>query len=207
MTKDPLPDNRPRLLRSMRRPLLALTALAAAGAIAAGCGSSTSGSGGSSSGGGGGGGYGGGGSPTTGGQATAPTVSTSTTKLGQILVDASGRTLYLFQEDQPNQSACSAACAAAWPVDQTARTPKAASGVRAAMLGIIKRTDGTTQVTYNQHPLYYYSGGVALVVQHRPDRLLVDPALADRRGATPQVGLLGVVPAVIGHSRSRITSM
>jgi predicted lipoprotein with Yx(FWY)xxD motif len=159
MTKDPLTDNRPRALWSMRRPLLALTALAAAGAIAAGCGSSTSGSGGSSS--GGGGGYGGGGSPTTGGQATAATVSTSTTKLGQILVDASGRTLYLFQKDQPNQSACSGACAAAWPVDQSARTPKAASGVKAAMLGTIKRTDGTTQVTYNQHPLYYYSGDSA----------------------------------------------
>jgi predicted lipoprotein with Yx(FWY)xxD motif len=159
--KDPLPESRSRRLRSMRRPLVALIALAAAGAIAAGCGSSNSGSGRSSSGGGGGGGYGGGGSPTTGGQATAATVSTSNTKLGQTLVDGNGRTLYLFQKDQPNQSACSGACASAWPVDQSAGAPKATSGVKASMLGTIKRGDGTTQVTYNKHPLYYYSGDTA----------------------------------------------
>jgi predicted lipoprotein with Yx(FWY)xxD motif len=75
-----------------------------------------------------------------------------------ILVDGSGRTLYLFQKDQPNQSACSGGCAAAWPVDQSSGTPKAGSGVTASLLGTIKRGDGTTQVTYNRHPLYYYSG-------------------------------------------------
>ncbi|HEX8863694.1 MAG TPA: hypothetical protein VGC06_32245 [Actinomycetes bacterium] len=144
--------------RPRRGWLLALAALAPIALVAAGCGSSNNNSGGSSSGGGGGGGgYGGGGAPTTGATTTA-TVSTSNTKLGQILVDGSGRTLYLFQKDQPNQSACSGACAAAWPVDQSAGTPKAASGVKASMLGTIKRSDGTTQVTYNKHPLYHYSG-------------------------------------------------
>jgi predicted lipoprotein with Yx(FWY)xxD motif len=160
MTKDPLADNRPRRLWSMRRPLLALTALAAVGAIAAGCGSNNnSGSGGSSS--GGGGSYGSGGSSPTTGQSGAATVSTANSQLGSILVDAKGRTLYLFQKDQANQSACSGACAAAWPVDQSAGTPKASSGVKASMLGTIKRGDGTTQVTYNKHPLYYYSGDTA----------------------------------------------
>jgi predicted lipoprotein with Yx(FWY)xxD motif len=86
------------------------------------------------------------------------TVSASSTGLGMILVDGSGRTLYLFAKDQPNQSACAGACAAAWPVDQTSGTSKAGSGVKASMLGMIKRSDGSTQVTYNQHPLYYYSG-------------------------------------------------
>jgi len=140
--------------------LLALAALALVALVAAGCGSSNNNSGGSNSGGGGGGGggYGGGGGAPTTGAATAATVSTSNTKLGQILVDGSGRTFYLFQKDQPNQSACSGACAAAWPVAQSAGTPKAASGVKASMLGTIKRSDGTTQVTYNKHPLYYYSG-------------------------------------------------
>lgn len=159
-TKDPLPDNRPRTLR-FRRPLVTLIALAAAGAIAAGCGSSNnSGSSGSSS--GGGGIYGGSGAAApTSGQSGAATVSTANSKLGQILVDAKGRTLYLFQKDQPNQSACSGACASAWPVDQSAGTPKATSGVKASMLGTIKRGDGTTQVTYNHHPLYYYSGDSA----------------------------------------------
>jgi predicted lipoprotein with Yx(FWY)xxD motif len=138
--------------------LAALALVALVALVAAGCGSSNNNSGGSNSGGGGGGGgYGGGGAPTT-GAATTATVSTSNTKLGQILVDGSGRTLYLFQKDQPNQSACSGACASAWPVDQSAGTPKATSGVKASMLGTIKRSDGTTQVTYNKHPLYYYSG-------------------------------------------------
>jgi len=75
-----------------------------------------------------------------------------------ILVDGSGRTLYLFEKDQANQSACSGACVAAWPVDQTSGAPKAGSGVKASLLGTIKRADGTTQVTYSRHPLYYYSG-------------------------------------------------
>jgi predicted lipoprotein with Yx(FWY)xxD motif len=131
---------------ALRRPLVALVALAAAGALAAGCGSNGSGSGGSG---------GSGGTAPTGGAAT---VSATSTMLGMILVDGSGRTLYLFEKDRPNQSACAGACAAAWPVDQTSGTPKAGSGVTASLLGAIKRSDGGTQVTYNRHPLYYYSG-------------------------------------------------
>jgi predicted lipoprotein with Yx(FWY)xxD motif len=141
----------------MRRPVVGLLALAAAGAIAAGCSSGNSGSGGSSSG-GGGGIYGGGGSSPTSGQSGPATVSTASTTLGSILVDGKGRTLYLFQKDQPNQSACSGACVSAWPVDPSSGTPKAGSGVKASLLSTIKRTDGSTQVTYNKHPLYYYSG-------------------------------------------------
>jgi predicted lipoprotein with Yx(FWY)xxD motif len=140
----------------MHRPLVALAALVAA-ALVAGCGGGNSGSGGSSTS-GGGSSTSGGGSSTSGGQASQATVSTASTSLGSILVDGTGRTLYLFQKDQPNQSACSGACVSAWPVDQTSGTPKAGSGVKASLLGTIKRTDGTTQVTYNKHPLYYYSG-------------------------------------------------
>ena len=47
---------------------------------------------------------------------------------------------------------------AAWPVDQTSGAPKAGSGATASLLGTIKRSDNTTQVTYNQHPLYYFQG-------------------------------------------------
>jgi predicted lipoprotein with Yx(FWY)xxD motif len=86
------------------------------------------------------------------------TVSTSKSSLGLILVGSNGRTLYLFQKDQPNQSACSGSCASAWPADKTSGTPKAGGGVKASLLGTIRRSDGSTQVTYNQHPLYYYSG-------------------------------------------------
>jgi len=143
-----------------RRPLVALAVLAAAAVLAAGCGSdNNSGSGGNSSGSGGGGIYGGGGpTSTAGGASSVATVSAASTSLGMILVDGSGRTLYLFEKDQPNQSACAGACAAAWPVDQTSGTPKAGSGVTASMLGTIKRSDNTTQVTYNKHPLYYFQG-------------------------------------------------
>jgi predicted lipoprotein with Yx(FWY)xxD motif len=136
----------------LRRPLVALAALAVAGVLAAGCGGNGSGSG-------GGGIYGGGGpAPTGGGPTGVATVTAASTKLGMILVDGSGRTLYLFEKDQPDQSACAGACAAAWPVDNSSGTPKAGSGVKASLLATITRSDNTTQVTYNHHPLYYYSG-------------------------------------------------
>jgi predicted lipoprotein with Yx(FWY)xxD motif len=143
--------------RFPRRPVVALVALSVGAAIAAGCGGNDN-SGGSSSGGGGGGGggYGGGGAPST--SSGPATVATSNTKVGTVLVDANGRTLYLFQKDQPNQSACSGACVSAWPVQSSSGMPKAGNGVQASLLGTIKRSDGTTQVTYNKHPLYYYSG-------------------------------------------------
>jgi predicted lipoprotein with Yx(FWY)xxD motif len=133
------------------RGLVVLAALAVAGVLAAACGGNGSGSG-------GGGIYGGGGSSPTSGPSGAATVAAASSKLGQILVDGNGRTLYLFQKDQPDQSACVGGCAAAWPPDQSSGTPKAGSGVQASLLGTIKRSDGTTQVTYDHHPLYYYSG-------------------------------------------------
>jgi predicted lipoprotein with Yx(FWY)xxD motif len=152
----------PRRSGLLRRPLVALVALAAVGVLAAGCGSNGSGS---SS--GGMGGYGSSGTaPASGGASSVATVSATTTSLGMILVDGSGRTLYLFEKDQPNQSACAGACAAAWPVDQSSGTPKAGSGVTASMLGTIKRSDNTTQVTYNQHPLYYFQGDSGAGQQH-----------------------------------------
>ena len=153
-------DNRggPRPVRGLRRPLVALVALTAAGVLAAGCGSSGSGSSSGSGNSGGGGIYGGGTTPSTGAQSGVATVTAASSKLGMVLVDGSGRTLYLFEKDQPNQSACSGACAAAWPIDQSSGTPTAGSGVKASLLGTISRGDGTTQVAYNGHPLYYYAG-------------------------------------------------
>ena len=77
---------------------------------------------------------------------------------GQALVDAQGRTLYLFEADKNGTSACTGACAAAWPPVSVTGTPQAGSGVSQSLLGTIKRSDGTTQVTYNGHPLYYFAG-------------------------------------------------
>lgn len=87
---------------------------------------------------------------------TPATVKTRTTSLGTILVDAKGRTLYLFLKDKNGKSACAGACAAAWPPLLTKGKPKAAGSASASKLGTTKRSDGTTQVTYNHHPLYRF---------------------------------------------------
>ena len=79
-------------------------------------------------------------------------------KLGTILVDNKGRTLYLFQADKTSTSTCNGACAAAWPPLLSKGQPTAGSGVKSNLLGTSKRQDGTTQVTYNKHPLYFFSG-------------------------------------------------
>jgi predicted lipoprotein with Yx(FWY)xxD motif len=137
----------PPAVGSFRPPLVALTVITTAAALAAGCdGNTTSPAG-----------RGAGSTPTAGGQSAATMVRTASTKFGTILVDDGGRTLYLFEKDQPNQSACSGACAVDWPVYHSKGTPNAGSGVHASLLGTITRSDNTTQVTYNSHPLYYYS--------------------------------------------------
>ena len=84
------------------------------------------------------------------------TISVRGSNLGQILVDGNGQTLYLFEADTGTQSTCSGACAQAWPPLATNGAPKAAGGALASLLGTTTRSDGTTQVTYNGHPLYLF---------------------------------------------------
>ena len=86
------------------------------------------------------------------------TVKTGTSSLGKIVVDGKSHTLYLFRKDKNGKSACSGACAQNWPPLLTKGTPKAGPGAKSALLGTTRRSDGTTQVTYNKHPLYTYSG-------------------------------------------------
>ena len=78
------------------------------------------------------------------------------TQLGEILVDGEGRTLYLFEKDESNESYCNGECATVWPPYTTKSAPKASEGAEAAKLGTLKRDDGSTQVTYNGAPLYLY---------------------------------------------------
>ena len=78
--------------------------------------------------------------------------------LGKFLTDEQGFTLYVFLNDPKNVSTCEAECAQRWPPFLTAGRPIAGPGVNVALLGTIRRKDGTTQVTYNGHPLYYFSG-------------------------------------------------
>jgi predicted lipoprotein with Yx(FWY)xxD motif len=83
-------------------------------------------------------------------------IGTATGKDGTYLTGAGGRTLYLWVADSGGMSSCSGACAKAWPPLTTKGKPIAGSGVHAADIGTIKRSDGSTQVTYKGHPLYYF---------------------------------------------------
>ena len=83
-------------------------------------------------------------------------VALRSTALGSVLVDARGHTLYLFGKDRHNRSACYGACATYWPTLSSTAKPRAGKGVRASLLGVIKRADGKRQVTYAGHPLYTF---------------------------------------------------
>lgn len=99
-------------------------------------------------------------SPAAGGSGGA-SVALANSNLGKILVDGKGRTLYLFEADKGSASACDGACASAWPPLTTAGEPIARSGASASKLGTAERSDGTTAVTYNGHPLYTFAGDSA----------------------------------------------
>jgi predicted lipoprotein with Yx(FWY)xxD motif len=83
-------------------------------------------------------------------------VKLAKTKLGTILVDNKGITLYDFVKDKGTTSVCYGACAALWPPLLTHGKPVAGPGVRASLLGTTKRKDGKLEVTYGGHPLYYF---------------------------------------------------
>ncbi len=93
--------------------------------------------------------------------AGGPSVKLASTGLGKVLVEARGRTLYLFEADKGTMSACGGACASVWPPLTTTGRPTAGPGVTASKLGTTKRSDGATEVTYNGHPLYTYAGDSA----------------------------------------------
>ena len=100
------------------------------------------------------------GSTATPAAASAAKVELQKTKLGKVLADGHGRTLYMFEKDKrgSKKSTCFGQCAAAWPPLTTTGKPKAAPGVSASKLGTIKRGNGVTQVTYNGWPLYRFQG-------------------------------------------------
>jgi len=94
-----------------------------------------------------------------GAQATgaAAKVSVRGSKLGKILVDGTGRTLYLFLKDKGTASTCFGPCATVWPPLVTQGKPQSGAGASAAQLATTKRQDGKVQVTYHGHPLYFYA--------------------------------------------------
>jgi predicted lipoprotein with Yx(FWY)xxD motif len=85
-------------------------------------------------------------------------VGVASSTLGRILVDAHGRTLYLFARDRNGKSACSGSCATYWPPLIASGKPHAIAGAKASLLGTTRRADGRRQVTYRHHPLYKYVG-------------------------------------------------
>jgi predicted lipoprotein with Yx(FWY)xxD motif len=142
------------------RRSLALGAAAALAALLAGCGSSSSSSSTAAS------------TPASTASTPSTSASTGTTaaaagpgvavetkhaKLGTILAAGPKKlTVYMFEADKGPTSSCTGACAKVWPPVTTSGAPTAAGSAVSADLGTTKRSDGTEQVTYKGHPLYFY---------------------------------------------------
>src|SRR4051794_19477601 len=125
-------------------PILAGAAVIPLAALAAGCG--------------GGGGGGATAAPPAPVHTSAPSaaVHVANRRLGKIIVDSRGRTLYLSKRASGRRSACPGMCPTFWPPLRTSGKPPAGSGARASLVGTINRSDGQPQVTYNGHPLYTF---------------------------------------------------
>jgi predicted lipoprotein with Yx(FWY)xxD motif len=96
-------------------------------------------------------------SPSPSPAATGEKIAVATNaKLGSILVDEKGLTVYLFVADTGKESTCYTQCAAIWPPVLTDGAPQAGTGADASLLGTTTRTDGKVEVTYAGHPLYYF---------------------------------------------------
>jgi predicted lipoprotein with Yx(FWY)xxD motif len=96
------------------------------------------------------------------GEAAPATVEIGSADVGDIVVDSEGMSLYMFVPDQENgEPTCYDDCAQTWPALEADGEPTAGEGLEQSLLGTVERTDGTTQVTYNDLPLYYYAGDEA----------------------------------------------
>ena len=103
--------------------------------------------------------------PTTGGSSSSASASpggtvitTAKSTAGTVLASGTGRAIYLWAKDTGTMSNCNGACASAWPPVTTTANATAAGSAKASDIGTITRSDGTKQVTYDGHPLYYFAG-------------------------------------------------
>jgi predicted lipoprotein with Yx(FWY)xxD motif len=94
---------------------------------------------------------------TGGGAATGVKIITADSEFGTMLYDATGQPIYLFTAESGDRPACYDDCAADWPPVLTTDPPRGVADVRLELLGSTRRSDGSTQVTYAGHPLYYYA--------------------------------------------------
>jgi predicted lipoprotein with Yx(FWY)xxD motif len=133
------------------RTILTIAALALGLAACANNSSSSAGAGGV---------YGGGGATSVPAAAsgTAAIQAAKVPGVGTVLTNSDGMTLYLFEADTGTTSTCSGDCATNWPPVTTSGNATATMGATSSMLGTTTRDDGSTQVTYNGHPLYTFVG-------------------------------------------------
>jgi len=88
-------------------------------------------------------------------------IMTSSGSAGTFLVDGTGHAVYLWEADSKGKSACSGACLGAWPAVPATGTVTVSGGAVSSDLSTITGTDGSKQVAYDGHPLYYFSGDSA----------------------------------------------
>jgi predicted lipoprotein with Yx(FWY)xxD motif len=84
-------------------------------------------------------------------------IKTAASDFGTMLFDRSGQAIYLFAKESTSKPECYGACAKAWPPVLTEGTPRARGDAKSGLLGTTRRSDGTSQVTYKGHPLYFYA--------------------------------------------------
>ncbi len=96
-------------------------------------------------------------SPTSSSPAPGTEIVASPSDFGTILFDATGQAIYIFDVETSSEPRCYDDCETAWPPVLTDGPPVAGAEVEASLLGTTERSDGTTQVTYNGHPLYFYA--------------------------------------------------
>lgn len=90
-------------------------------------------------------------------ETTGIEIKVGPSEYGEMLFDADNQAIYLFDKETTSESECYGACAAAWPPVLTDGEPVAAGGANGSLLGTTERDDGSTQVTYDGQPLYYYA--------------------------------------------------
>jgi predicted lipoprotein with Yx(FWY)xxD motif len=96
-------------------------------------------------------------SPSTSAAPAGTRIIAADSNFGQILYDASGQAIYLFDAEESDRPECYDACSEAWPPVLTDGPPRATGDIRSDLLGTTRRSDGSTQVTYGGHPLYFYA--------------------------------------------------
>ena len=88
---------------------------------------------------------------------TGTTITVGDSDFGSMLFDSSKQAIYVFENDRKGGTVCYGTCAEAWPPVLTDGEPRPGKGVKASLLGTVKRRDGRVQVTYAGKPLYFYA--------------------------------------------------